>query len=636
MSYPWLPLEIHVHILSELEPSAHWDASVKTLVNCSEANTLLRNAALLPALWEPHYRVRYSHCESQYEALRQEKYNSDFRLMYAERVRLDQEALQLLEEMMVQPERRHTLARRVAHGLSFDVWRVLELQLESAIPRCFLPEDLEDASRVYVPPHAVTRMFWAKSMLGTIARRHAVRTWGRLQMPGQDVSFEEALTGLSAFFCVSPHHIASQLDVLGSLCRVYLCKGRWPIDTSIREQVEDAVTRICEFMRNFGFKAGDPARFHNLFNHFPHCVLTTHKDTLPMSMVWLFVCLSRRLGLEASPVDFPRKVLAHVSVSGSEEGLLVDVYRTDQKVVLSAEADIPATLAAVGIPRNQSNIHEIQTRASPAGPMLLRAARNIGGSFHRMTQAEFDEMAQTDYESASYAAICADLILTNNGRALAHLVDPEWPTRLDVAPVLMDSLAPLLSSMNSNLLEKRCKEILAESEVRATQYRSGGVKHFCGMFFTHVTYAYTGCIVGWEASSSPDTAPLVCLSILAQPTCMASEEWIVRMGVDQLSGGRHQPFYKVITLMGSPRYVAEQNIMPMDPTPPHLVRSFFLKHQTMGMYFEDADIAEDRRGRMLLSRELRLKYPQDDEAGAQWVEMGRLRAHWGIEGSTYR
>ncbi|KZT30820.1 hypothetical protein NEOLEDRAFT_1126455 [Neolentinus lepideus HHB14362 ss-1] len=610
MSYPWLPLEIHVYILRQLEPSLHSNASVKTLVDCSQTNSLLRSAAILPDIWEPHYRVRYSHSEPQHEAMRREKYGSDFRLMYAERYRLDQEALEHLESMMVQPQRRHTLARRVAHDMSFDVWRILELQTQAPIPRCFLYDDLEDDDpNANVPPHAITRIFWAKAMLGTIARRNAIRTWGRLKRGEEDVSFEEALSGLSAFFCVSPHHITSELDIMGSLCRVYLSKGRWPIDTSVRDEVEDAIMRICEFMRNFGFRAADPGRFHNLFNHFPHCVLNTHKVTLPMSLIWLFVSISRRLGLDAAPVDFPRRVLAHVAVTGSERGILVDVYGSDQRAVLSVEEDIPRMLAASGFDPRQVDMHAIPIDPSPTKPMLLRASRNIGSSFHIMTQDEFDEMAQTDYENASYAALCADLILMNNGRALTHLVDPEWPARLDVGPVLMDSIVPLLSSINGSILETRCKQILSEDEVRAPQYRSTaprGVKYFCGMFFTHITYGYTACIVGWE------------------PTCMASEEWISRMGVDHLSGGRHQAFYRVITLTGSPRYVAEQNIVPMQPTPPYLARSFFLKHQTMGMYFEDADMVEGRRGRMLLSRELSLKYPEDDEMGARWVEMGRI------------
>lgn len=613
MSYPWLPLEIYAHILKLLEPSSDSDVSVKTLVRCSEANSTLRNAAILPSLWEPHYRLRYSNSDPEHEESRKQKYHANWRLMYAERSRLDARALDILQSMMAEPRGRLLLARDVAHGLSFDVWHALELLTRGPIPRCFLDESAQHEQDVNkpIPPHAITRKFWAKAMLGVIARRNAIRTWGRLHQPGHDVTFEEALSGLSAFFCVSPYQISHQLDELASQCRAYLSNGKFPIDTSVHDDVVSVSVRICEFLRSLGFRAAESSRFHNLFNHFPHRVLSTNKQTLPMSLVWLFVAIAKRLGLQASPVDFPGRVLAHVAVTNpDQEDVLLDVYGSEVRAVLSASEDIPRMLSVAGFHQLQVSPRSIPTGPSPAGPMLLRAARNIVGSFHIMTQAEFDEISQTDYESASYAALCADLVMTNNGRALTHLVDPDWPTRLDVAPVLLDSVAPLLSTMNRSLLERRCRELLNDDEIPrgpSLYHESAkGVKYFVGLFFTHVAYAYVGCVVGWE------------------PTCMATEEWIVRMGVDNLSGGRHQPFYKVITLTGSPRYVAEQNIVPMDPTPPDLPSRFYNKHQTVGMFFHDADVMEGRRGRMLLSQEMLSQYPEDDAVGQRWVETGDL------------
>jgi hypothetical protein len=60
----------------------------------------------------------------------------------------------------------------------------------------------------------MTRAWWASTLLGPIARHHAVRLWAdaaaaRLAHAPDVGSFEDIFLGLSAFFGVSPFHVGS-------------------------------------------------------------------------------------------------------------------------------------------------------------------------------------------------------------------------------------------------------------------------------------------------------------------------------------------------------------------------------------------------------------------------------------------
>ena len=67
-------------------------------------------------------------------------------------------------------------------------------------------------------------------------------------------------------------------------------------------------------------------------------------------------------------------------------------------------------------------------------------------------------------------------------------------------------------------------------------------KFHVGDYFRHRRYHYCGMITGWDYS------------------CEAGQDWIERMSVDSLSGGRRQPFYHIVDNSRGMRYVAEENI----------------------------------------------------------------------------
>jgi F-box protein 21 len=55
-----------------------------------------------------------------------------------------------------------------------------------------------------------------------------------------------------------------------------------------------------------------------------------------------------------------------------------------------------------------------------------------------------------------------------------------------------------------------------------------GVSYHVGQIFRHRRYNYTAIITGWDSE------------------CGAGEQWMRRMGIDQLQSGRHQSFYHVM------------------------------------------------------------------------------------------
>lgn len=206
-SPPQFPLDIYVHILSQVPPSRspHDDSGARTLANSLQANTVLREAASIASIWEPHYRLRYLHSIKDGEIRRKESNSGDWRLMYAERRRLDSRALELLEKIVRQRIDRYKYATTLTE-MSFDVWDVLELESRCPVPGPFREEGFKDG---VILPHALTRCYWARSVLEAISRSYAIDLWGKLITPGEIdlVSFEDAFSALSCFYAKPPSEV---------------------------------------------------------------------------------------------------------------------------------------------------------------------------------------------------------------------------------------------------------------------------------------------------------------------------------------------------------------------------------------------------------------------------------------------
>ncbi|KAG0707460.1 YccV-like-domain-containing protein [Suillus ampliporus] len=600
-----LPFDLYVHILEQLTPLTDSDESITALVSCLKASSSLRAAASVPGLWEPHYRVRYTICDPAKEQSRKQSTGGDWLLMYLERRRIDLQTLNILSKIVTERgDGRLERAREINTMFSFDAWNALEIAASYPLPETF--HELGVPEQRPVPAHAIPIRFWAQMLLGSIARSHAVRTWGTLLSSDTPQTLELSFACVSSFFVCPPMKVLSQLEELAALCKTYFIERKVPLDpaefTSDAGKLRLVCSSICDFLRSCGFEAADGHRFHMLQNRFPHLFLTTHKATIPISLVYVFVCIAQKMGVTAAPVDFPTRVLAVVSSPDPDvSDIFVDVFGSRTQAILSLRDDIPQFLLQAGITPT-SMIRYITPASSTS--MLVRASRNVLASFSNFPA---NPVSEDVLHTAFYASLMVNVIFMNNHRYLLNIMKHINRFLLDLLPVLVDSLTPLLNSHLQEQLTKHCKAVMEdEKEAAATSHPRSTLiremKFFVGMIFNHAAHGYVGYIYGWD------------------PSCAATEDWIREMGVDSLSRGRHQPFYHALTQNGSSRYVAEDNIRPTCLESAD-VRRIFIDAPEAGRYFEDLTQV-DERARFLLSPELNAAYPDDDAFGDKWLKQG--------------
>lgn len=200
-----LPVELYVQCLEQLpgrEPS-----SLQAVVSFLSANSVTRVAALDKPVWANLYRSRYTHNVAEREEERLTRHAGDWQMIFIERYKLDRAALDLVDCIRTRPEEREVASHRLALDFSWDVWDALELESQVPIPRTFRDPAGENTPYQGPAPHALPRRFWATASLGAIARHHAVKSWARILNKDQECTFEDVLTGLSAFMDVSPYHV---------------------------------------------------------------------------------------------------------------------------------------------------------------------------------------------------------------------------------------------------------------------------------------------------------------------------------------------------------------------------------------------------------------------------------------------
>ncbi|KAF8832108.1 hypothetical protein HHX47_DHR1001155 [Lentinula edodes] len=196
---PSLPLDVLVHILYQIPPSRDLDSSVRTLVQCSLTNTLFREAAAIPALWQQHYQVRYLHANEASEGQRKAETNGNWKLMYAARRMIDMEVLKHLDSIVMKRVGRYDHASALTKFL-FDAWDVLEIEIGTVDPS----EHLEIHEVGVAHSLSATRVYWASELLTSIGRTHAVGLWSSLRSDNNSVSFVQAFSSISCFFGKHP------------------------------------------------------------------------------------------------------------------------------------------------------------------------------------------------------------------------------------------------------------------------------------------------------------------------------------------------------------------------------------------------------------------------------------------------
>lgn len=602
--WPWLPVELHTHILSFLPATRdRADLSVKTLVSYSRANSYLRAAACQPGLWMRHYRARYTDCIAEREAQRREVAAGNWRELYYTRRGLDHKALALVDEIRRNPYGRHDNASLFAREYSFDAFDALELEAELPIPACFrsdAPGDTstKDASEEEIP-YVMSRRYWAKALIGIIARCHTIKTWARLfstpDNENESVTFEEALAGLSAFFDESPRQISRMLDKFAEDCRDSLTDLHVQLDPKAADyDLAQLCVEIRKFLLRAGFENARSFGFYDLMNQFPHALMKEgHRQTIPMSKVFMFASIARRLGIQASPTNAPGKVLCHItSAEPDAHEMLLNVC-TDSPPHVFMSRQTADMLQELGLAQDLS---EDIVRPCRISTILQRAVTNIQIAVRwnqRMARSAHLERLSW----CEYAWSTAMLLRMQEMRLTPSAMEAK---PLDARAVFMDTLAPtLVLPFARSYLESRCKNTIDLDEEFMKVYRRSEAQQpimfFVGQAVKHLTYEYLGCILGWH------------------PVCWRSWPEEFKSGDEE-----SQPFYWVLTADGRRLYVPQQDLTEAFDL--GLCKQMLESRTTFSRYFEG--IHEDKqqgRSRLLLSEELKTMYPEDEKVSEMWV-----------------
>ncbi|KAF8167626.1 hypothetical protein B0H34DRAFT_24380 [Crassisporium funariophilum] len=605
---PQLPLDVFVKVLSFLPASrARCDIGSTTLAHCLETSCLLREAASVPSIWQSHYQLRYEHCDEDNEHVRMEGVDNNWRLLYQQRRQLDLVALQYLDKMVTLKVGQTETARSLFR-LGMDVWDALELESLCPIPELFAGEGME-FSGGSIPDHAITRRFWAKSMLDTISRGHAIGIWQRFwTSQPEKPSFEETISALSCFFGTSEERLTAQLDALANECCEALSRRGVPLDPSDKSYDTSAICmEICTFMQGRGFVLPSGQEFNSVLHNYPHAYLSTNKKTIPICLVHVFVAIGSRLHLNASPINFPGTVLAYVLPPGAAKPIIVNPSASSSRRFI-IDPDLQDPIMQM-VPSNVLIPEYFQPCTGMA--MLLRASRNVLASI-----VATHEVPRGIVHPSVLMAACVHLLFQADDRTVERLFLNITLQPLDCI-FLLDSLAPCLIERCKTLIERHCQAELADAATTEGDIHSRvdkPVKYFVGMAFVHARYGYLGFIYGWDK------------------TCNATEEWMSLMKVDALRRGRFQPFYNVFSDDGAQRYVAEENIQPAAFTREH-IQAAYQRYDDFPTRFQGAEIPEEPsngidnaggRGRLLMSPHTLHIYPHDNEVGALWVKEGLL------------
>jgi len=156
-----------------------------------------------------------------------------------------------------------------------------------------------------------------------------------------------------------------------------------------------------------------------------------------------------------------------------------------------------------------------------------------------------------DYERALSAI---SEIVARNERLAGGPLPSSPPSRIPSEPGLPNLnrvLARQCKELSRQIVERKAaqrRECLVIKRRDAMGFADGReLRLHVGQVVLHKLYGYRGVIVGWDSS------------------CKAREQWILQMGVDQLPGGRHQPFYNVLVDVrdrpgAQTTYAAQENL----------------------------------------------------------------------------
>uniref|UniRef100_T1J6H4 Hemimethylated DNA-binding domain-containing protein n=1 Tax=Strigamia maritima TaxID=126957 RepID=T1J6H4_STRMM len=334
---------------------------------------------------------------------------------------------------------------------------------------------------------------------------------------------------------------------------------------------------------------GNRENFYEADNSYINKVLERGTGN-PITMCVLYAAVAQRLGVLCEPVNFPAHFLLrwkeHPTLSGGQEYTYIDVFNRGQfmpekecvTVLPSTFAFTQAVYEAVPniriFQRMAHNLVEIGRQQNNTSDCLL-CLRNA---------LELVLLLQPEDTDSRLLLVRVYLHLNINlGEVLSILqhIQATDPTRCGI-------VAYMFQICRTKLETKRIDKTICQPN--ESKFRVSDVQFAIGMIMTHKRFNYSCVIYGWD------------------PQCAADNDWVVQMGVNNLSKQRYQPFYHVLVNDGSNRYAAQENLeIASEPS--------CLTHAEIGRYFSAFNgtyyVPNDEKAK---------EYPQDEAARAALIQ----------------
>ncbi|KAL4869631.1 hypothetical protein BDV12DRAFT_184966 [Aspergillus spectabilis] len=447
----------------------------------------------------------------------------------------------------------------------------------------------------------LARRYYAKALLTCLHRSIAIPEWVGLKN-GDEVPLANALAAFDLFI---PESGFGNFDEINDRLDEIVPGFSMDYPDFHNLNSREKASAIATHLRAHNMTGIEPQReYHCLEHNFLGMALDDPgHNSLPLVSAVIYCHIAQKLGLNARPCGFPFHV--HVIVTpptgfdidgnalGVEiqgEPIYMDPFRSDKETPVS---DMKTQLNFLGASPMEQAAFLGESRTSE---IVLRCSKNILNSVQRMSQLAGTGRVPVDIGCARYAALWSSLLLSNPLRPaelrhhllwLMELLATDFPSDIYlieqyIAPMFRGTLE-FEHIMESLHVIRAVDEIPKQVKRRNPEHK--GVSYHVGQIFRHRRYNYTAIITGWDSE------------------CDAGEQWMRRMGVDQLQSGRYQSFYHVIVEDKSVRYVAEENVQLIAPDiselPPSLVA-------VAGKYFKRWDSSSK-----LFISNIRDEYPDD-------------------------
>ncbi|RMY50839.1 hypothetical protein D0863_14772 [Hortaea werneckii] len=248
-----------------------------------------------PRVWRRHCLAEYRYWQPHHdlkEKLSLPPAQTPWRQLFAQRRRIDAEAADLFEALLLTQQERYARMERIANW-GYDVKDLLLGIVDGT------PDDAEDV---------LARRYHANAILGSIHRMTAVEKWMRLQRQ-QMVRLEEVLGAYDLFVLAGRRGDLSDIDrEFDRIAENIQLRDPDFDQLSVRRKAE----QIAKYLRSEKL-VGNPneENYHALRNNFISMALFEEPHTsLPLQSVAIYCAVARRLGVNACPSNYPHHVHA--------------------------------------------------------------------------------------------------------------------------------------------------------------------------------------------------------------------------------------------------------------------------------------------------------------------------------------